>query len=181
MLPVFLLSLAFVQQPRPTPATAFDSTKDAISAMGRAVADVKSGLDVYRRAAFNSPSGDLLFAADYLFRACRTLEVVAKQTPQRLCPRCGDRAFQSALADYRAVMPEVSRTGARCASQLGRLTRSQDSTAAHGLRRAVRVITDEIVRGLMPYERGLAAVRVAAGWAPSPAVRGADAARPPGR
>jgi len=85
-----------------------------------------------------------------------------------VCRSCAERSVQSALNGYRAILPSVSRVGAQCATRLARLSRGE--RAAGQLRRDVRVVGNAIVEGLVPYERRLQVLRVAAGWA-SPRAR----------
>jgi hypothetical protein len=173
MLPALLLSLAILQQhpvskPEPARLAAYDTTKVLIARLGHAVADVKSGLELFRRAVFNQPEGDVLFAAGYLERACRTLDLGAGETERGVCRRCAAQRLQEALDRYRAAMPSLRRTGARCAARIALLSKGSTPSAASRLRRNVRPIGDAIVRGIIPYEQRLQAVRVEAGWARAP-------------
>jgi hypothetical protein len=173
-----LLSVALLQQ-QPERVTrdsrvesriAFDSTRDAIVTMGARVASVRSSLDLYRRAVFNGSDGDVVAMATHFRRACHALESTARLTARRVCRTCGSRPVQRALEDYRGVMPEVSRTGARCAARLGALLRRKAPEGARLLRRDVRLIGNDVVIGLRSYEQRLAVLREAAGWTHSPPV-----------
>ncbi len=170
MLPVLLLSLTLLRPPggasaaiqNPTP---FDSTRHLIIQVGEAVADVKTGLELYRRAVFNSTASDITVTAFYLGRACRTLDLQARLAQRRVCRRCADAPLQRALEGYREAMPMLARMGTRCADRLERLSSGPDSSAARALKRNVRAISDLVIAGIVPYEQRLAVVRVRAGWA----------------
>ena len=171
ILPGLLLSLALAASPGraaipPQPGAAFDSTRHLIELMGEAVGDVKTGLDLFQRAAYNAPPSGVAASAFYLLRACRTLDLEARLVERRICRRCAEAPLQQALEGYRAVMPTLRRMGSHCANRLASLSRGSDTTAAENLRRNVRVIGGEIVAGIWPYEQRLAVVRVRAGWAP---------------
>lgn len=173
-----LLAVALLQQ-QPQPVTrdsraasriAFDSTRDAVVTMGARVASVRSSLDLYRRAVFNGPDGDVVAMATHFRQACRALETTARLTARRVCRTCGSVPVQRALEGYRGVMPEVRRTGAHCAARLGELLRRNAPERVRLLRRDVRVIGNDVVIGLRSYERRLAVLRQAAGWTHSPPV-----------
>lgn len=174
MLALLVVSAILQQQPtraaalqREQSGAAFDSTTRQVSEVGTAVADVRSYLDLYRRAVFNGSDGDVLTAADAFGRKCHQLEVTALQAARKVCRRCGAPDVQRALEGYRGVMPTVARTGERCAATIGRLqVAPSQHQAATNLRHDVRAIGDAIVEGLRRYESRLQALRVAAGWAP---------------
>ncbi len=172
VLPALLVSVALAQQPgravAPVPgqqSTAFDSAREQVAEVGRRVADVKSGLELYRRAVFNSPDAEVLSSATGLRGACQALDTTAARAARQLCRSCASRPVQTAFNSYRAVLPSVRQVGAQCAA---RLARARGDRAAEQLRHDVRVVGNAIVRGLVPYERRLQVLRVAAGWAPRP-------------
>jgi len=177
VLGVLLVAAALWQQPGravvPVPGqrgSAFDSTRDLVAEVGRSVADVRSALELFRRAVFNSPDAEVLNTAAGFRLQCRSLDSTAAAAARKVCRSCAERAVQSALSDYRAVLPSVSRVGGQCAARLAR--DSNGERAAERLRRDVRVVGNAIVEGLVPYERRLQTLRVAAGWAPrSPRAR----------
>jgi hypothetical protein len=175
ILRVLLVAAALWQQPGRatvrlpgTQRTAFDSTRDLVATIGQRVADVRSSLDLFRRAVFNSTDAEVLNTAAGFRLSCRSLDSAASVGARKVCRSCAERSVQSALNGYRAILPSVSRVGAQCATRLARLSRGE--RAAGQLRRDVRVVGNAIVEGLVPYERRLQVLRVAAGWA-SPRAR----------
>jgi len=145
--------------------TALDSSRAAIAHMADRVADVRSALDVYRRAVFNGTDADVLNMAAFLANACHGMDSVAVVTVRKVCRRCAFQPeVQSAFDGYRQVIPAVGRTGAACAARLARLARGP--APAKGLRDEVRVIGNPIVTVLMKYEERVHAVLVALNAAP---------------
>jgi hypothetical protein len=187
MLALLLVAGMLQQQPRSTTvaqqekAAAFDSTTRLVVAVGSAVADVKSYLDLFRRAVFNGLDADVVSSAAALGYRCDTLRSSAFQAARKVCQHCGARDVQQALEGYRGVMPELARTGASCGARLARLLAAGGTQhdEAQGLRHAVRVIGNQIVAGIVPYERRLQVLRVAAGWAPAPVPAASDRPSPP--
>jgi hypothetical protein len=173
ILRALLVAAALAQQPGrvvvPLPGqrgSAFDSTRALVAAVGQRVADVRSALELFRRAVFNSTDAEVLNTAAGFHLRCQALDSAAAAAARKVCRACAERSVQSALNGYRAVLPSVSRTGAQCAARLARLSRG--ARAAEQLRRDVRVVGNAIVEGLIPYERRLQTLRVAAGWAERP-------------
>lgn len=171
-----VLAALFLQQPvRPTPAARaarlaqFDTSKAVLSEVGEAVGEVKSGLDVYRRAVFNGQDGDVLHNADYLRAACTGLDSVARASVGRVCVRCGEVAVQRAFAGYRQMLPGLARGAAHCAAQLWQLERRKDAAAR--LRHDVRVVGNPLIVTLRNYEAKLAPVLQALRITPPPVVR----------
>jgi hypothetical protein len=168
-----LVAVALWQQPGrvvgPVPgqqSSGFDSTRARVAEVGQRVADVRSALELFRRAVFNSPDAEVVSTAAGFRLQCRSLDSTAAVAARKVCRSCAERTLQAALNDYRAVLPSVSRVGAQCATRLARLLHGEH--AAERLRRDVRVVGNGIVEGLLPYERRLQVLRVAAGWAPRP-------------
>ncbi|HTT68055.1 MAG TPA: hypothetical protein VMF70_08505 [Gemmatimonadales bacterium] len=144
---------------------AFDTSRSAIAVVAKGVADVRSALDVYRRAVFNSTDAEVLSMGDYLRRACRGLDSTATVAVRKVCRHCAFQPnVQTAFDGYRVGLPAVSRTAAGCAARLSRLARG--SAPAKGMRRDVRVIGNPIVQTLQGYERRLHVVLVALNAAP---------------
>jgi len=176
MLAALMITGALQQHPvhraaarRNDAAAAFDTTTQLVVAVGSGVADVKSSLDLYRRAVFNGPDEDVASSAAGLQTSCREMEHVALVAARRVCRRCGSHDVQVALEGYRAIMPTVARAGVQCAIRIGNLrSLSPLHHAATALRRDVRVIGNAIVEALTTYERRLQVLRVAAGWAEAP-------------
>jgi hypothetical protein len=176
LLPALLITAGLLQPPgrvgmpgQDTQGASFDSTRDLVAAIGRRVADVRSSLELFRRAVFNSTDAEVLSTAARFRIRCHALDSAALVVPRKMCRHCAERSVQSALDGYRAILPSVSRVGAECATRLARLSRG--ARAAERLRRNVRVVGNAIVEGLVPYERRLQILRVAAGWV-GPPVRG---------
>jgi len=173
ILHAMLVAAALWQQPGRAAVTlpgqqssAFDTTRGLVAGVGQRVAGVRSALELFRRAVFNSPDAEVVNTAVGFRLQCQSLDSTAAVAARKVCRTCAERAVQSALNDYRAVLPSVSRVGAQCATRLARLM--QGAGAAERLRRDVRVVGNAIVEGLVPYERRLQVLRVAAGWAPRP-------------
>ena len=158
-----VLAALIVQQPVPqTPAAraarvaAFDSSKAVVGRVGEAVAEVKSGIDVYRRAVFNGPDEEVLHNADYLRGACAAVDSVARRSVVKVCRGCAEPAVQRALDGYREMLPVLARGTAHCAAQLWQL--EQASNAPSRLRHDVRVVGNSLVATLRYYEGRLGAV-----------------------
>ncbi len=171
--PIFLF-VALLQQPgHETPAaraarlSAFDSSRSAVSHLADRVADVKSGLDLFRRAVFNGTDAEVMSAADGFWTRCQALDSVAALTYRTVCSRC---AFQQpvrvALDGYRQVVPSVRRAGARCAARISQLARRRD--AAKELRREVRDIGNPIIIAFIGYERRLSVLLKSLNASPAP-------------
>ncbi len=175
---IALLLAAAIAQPQPSRAaarqepagaTAFDSTTQQVRAVGRAVGDVKSALDVFRRDVFNSPDGDVLATAAGFQQSCHALDLAAVLAARKICRHCGSPEVQRALRGFRAVLPSLARMGVRCGARFKRALAVQPQhEAAASLRRDARVIGNEVMAALVPYEQRLQVLRVAAGWAPAP-------------
>jgi hypothetical protein len=156
--PSLILAVALLQQPgRETPAArqaAFDSSNAALRHVGAPVAEVKSALDVYRRAVFNGTDDEVRHNADYLRTSCRAVDSVAKVMEGKVCRHCAAPDVQSAFDGYRRMLPSLSRGAARCAARVAQLQRGED--AAKRLRRDVRDIGNPLILTLRGYEARLA-------------------------
>jgi hypothetical protein len=91
ILPVLALVAALWQQPAPASAqsrerraAAWDSTTSLVVAVGLGVAEVKSGLELYRRAVFNAPDAEVLSAAQVFRSRCHSLDSVAVVASRRV-------------------------------------------------------------------------------------------------
>jgi len=163
---LLLFALASLQQPTSAAArahqareAALDSSKAAVTQVADKVADVRSALDVYRRAVFNGTDADVVSMASYLGTACHGVDSTAVRAARMVCRRCAFQAkLQAAFDDYRAGLPALGRAGAQCASRIVRLARG--AQPAKGLRRDVRVIGNPLVEALRSYERRLHVVLV---------------------
>jgi hypothetical protein len=169
-----IVSLALLQQPgrdaaqaRRARTAAYDSSTAAVSHLADRVADVKSGLELFRRAAFGGTDDELISAADGFWIRCHALDSVAVLTYRTVCTRCAFQPpVQRALNGYREIVPSVGRAGAGCASRIAQLSRRPD--AAKQLRREVRDIGNPIVGALIGYERRLSVLLVALNAKPAP-------------
>ena len=144
------------------PLTPDDTTRELIIDVGRRVADVRTGIELYRRAAFNSPDGELLEDANIFARSCRDLAETAERARRSMCRQCLSPTAQRATEGYRAYLPALARM-ARDAEARVRQLAARDSGAAR-LRRDVLPANNRIVAGLRPYEARLHQVREAFGW-----------------
>ncbi len=151
--------------PRPEPRTPYDSTVEAIIDLGTKVAEVKSGLELFRRAAFNEPTGTVLERSEVFGRSCRNMVSAVRRAEGLLCRSCLPRTAQEAVNAYRNNLPNLSRLGTQCASRLEQLRRGVSAdTAAARLRREARPMSARLTDGLRPYETRLLAVRREFGW-----------------
>ncbi len=171
ILHILMVAFALWQQPARAPSrasaerqAAFDTTGATVREIGDRVADVKSGLELFRRAAFNGPDGEVLSAAELFGARCRSLDSAATAAPRKICRTCAAPKVNAAFAGYRQAMPDVARTGARCASRLRQLSARSDG--AKELRRDVRNISAAIVAGLTRYEARVQTLREALGTVP---------------
>lgn len=152
-----------VQPLRPAqPRTAYDTTREMIIDVGRRVADVRTGIELYRRAAFNAPDGAVLEDANLFGRSCRDLAEIADRARRGMCRQCLSPSAQRAVESYRAYLPILARM-ARDAEARVRQLATRDSSATR-LRRDVLPANNRVVSGLRPYEARLQQVRVAFGW-----------------
>jgi hypothetical protein len=180
-----VLAVALLQQPgHETPSAraarlvAFDTSKAAMSHVGASVAEVKSALDVYRRAVFNGPDDEVLHNSDYLRTSCQAVDSVARRMAANVCRHCAAPDAQAAFDGYRQMLPSLSRGAARCAARIWQLEHASD--AAKRLRHNVRDIGNPLILTLRAYEGRLAVLRRALNLvgAPQPAARRAAPVRP---
>jgi hypothetical protein len=163
-----------IQSGSSEPRTPFDTTRATLIEIARRVADLKSSLDMYRRAAFNEPDGALLENAGMFARDCRALAEAAEHGRRTLCRHCLAPSAQGPVDEYRAYLPTLARVGRQCAARVEQLRSGRSAqAAAAGLRRDVLPANNRVVDGLRPYEARLQQVRIAFGWAmpPTPAPR----------
>lgn len=170
---VLAAAVLFQQQPATRPSTdtsALAVSRETITDVGMRVAEVRSALDLFRRAAFNSSNSVAVERAQVLRRRCAELEVAARAARTRICRACFAAAVQPAIERYRGGLVGTGQLGARCAGVLaGRLRADPGGASA---RRDARSMSELIVGGLRPYEAQLHDVRVALGLevaAPQPA------------
>jgi len=163
---VLLLAAAvlFQQQPATRPSTdtsAVAASRQAITDVGMSVAEVRSALDLYRRAAFNSPGPVAAERAQILQRRCAELDVAARAARTRICRACFTATVQPAIERYRQGLAGTAQLGVRCAGAITRRLRADPSGTA--ARRDARSASELIVAGLRPYESRVHGVRVALG------------------
>lgn len=157
---------------------AFDSTKVAIARVGRPIAEVRSALDVYRRAVFNGQDEDVLHNADYLRSSCAAVDSVTGAMEPKICRRCASKDVQAAFDGYRLMMPSLRRGMAQCAAQLWQLERG--AKAARRLRDDVRVVGNRVIATLRNYEARLGVVRQRLNMVPAALPPPARSQRPGG-
>ncbi len=173
MLALVLIAGMLQQQPqdpaalrRQRSAEEFDSTTALVVTVASGVAEVKSNLDLFRRAVFSGPDGDVLTSASAFEQHCRQLQAAALAASRKVCRHCGSPDVQRALEGYRRAMPALARAGASCSARISRLLVAPlQHDAATALRRDVRPIGNQIFEAIRPYEVRLRALREAAGWA----------------
>jgi hypothetical protein len=161
---VFAAAVLFQQQPATRPATdttAVAASRQAITDVGMSVAEVRGALDLYRRAAFNSPNSVAVERAQILRSRCAELDVAARAARTRICLRCFAADVQPSIDRYRGGLVGTAQLGARCAGTLARRLRANPTGTA--ARSDARSASDLIVEGLRPYEDRVRGVRVALG------------------
>jgi hypothetical protein len=159
------------------PRTPYDTTVVAIRRIALSVAEVKSNLGAFSRAAAREPAAVVVERATRLQDRCQALARSAAEDGRLLCRSCvrGERA--AALERYRASLASLQQVGRQCSTTVAQLRRARGAEqAAAGLKREARTIGNRIATGLVPYEQRLEAVRQAFGWSTRPAA----APRPPG-
>jgi len=183
LIPTLAIAALFLQQPRhETPAAraarqaAFDTSREVISHVGLPVAEVKSALDVYRRAVFNGTDDEVLHNADYLRSSCHATDSVARVMVPKVCRGCASRDVQRAFDDYRAMLPSLSRGTAQCSARLWQLERGAD--AAKRLRHEVRNVGNPLVATLQVYESRLGVLLRALNIVAAPAGQASPPLRP---
>ena len=166
-----ICSLAFagVAAAQQRPVTGPDSVMAAISDLAEKVGAARSGLDQYRRSAYNDAEPDALNQARAYGSACRDLADAAKRDRTWFCRSCLEHRFQAAVDQYRAYLPTVEQFGRGCAARMNALKPSHGTTKINvGLRQSAEAETARIIHALGGYEVRLAAVR---GAMPVPAPR----------
>lgn len=167
---LFLVAALALQQAPPNPAR--DSTVAAINAVAMSVGQVKSGLDLLRRAAFNETSGRVLDRADFLRARCRAVLAEIDRSRRIACKDCLTAPRQQAVNAWLANLRSVAAMARRCDQQLERLAagRNTDSAAAR-IKRQLGPIGNDITAALRPYEERVRQVRVSFGSVAEPRLR----------
>ena len=160
---VLAVALALQQLTAQQPAAqAQTGTRQAITDVGRAVAEARGGHERLRRAVFNFADAQVLERAREMQQRCRELVTIAQAAPGRLCRSCYAASAQRAIDAYRITgLPSVGRVGTRCVNQLTQDLRARNAAAA--VRASIRIIGQTVAAGLMPYEAKLRDVRIAFG------------------
>jgi len=170
---VFAVALVLQQQAAPRPTTpagdsARSATRQAISDVGRGVAEARSTHELLRRAVFNSTDAQVVEQARGMQQRCRELVTIVQSATGKLCRSCFSAIAQRAIDAYRAGLPAVRQVGTRCVNQLAQDQRSRD--AATAVRASIHTLGQVLTEGLMPYEAKLLEVRRAFGLVVTPNV-----------
>ena len=175
---VLAVALAFQQQAiRQTPTSAGDSaqavTRQAITDVGRSVANSRNAHDLLRRAVFNSSDARVVERAQEMQQRCRELVTIARSATGKACRSCFAAGAQRAISGYRTTgLQAVARVGTRCVSQLTQDLRARNAAAA--VRASIHALGQVLTSGLLPYEAKVLDVRRAFGLVVQPA----DVAQP---
>ena len=164
MTALLFASLLLLQQ-QPFQAQAQDTTpegvsRQTISSVGLAVAEVRGALDLFRRAVFNDPDAVVVERARLLRTKCDALATAARQAPARICRTCFHGA-QPEIERYRTSLRATVQTTTRCVNTVDGLTRARNAGAA--LKRGFRPLSQQIIAGLLPYETAIHGIRLALG------------------
>lgn len=142
------------------PATGTDSVMAAIADMADKVGAARSGMDLYRRSAYNDSEQEALERAHAYGAACRNLAVAARRDRTWFCRSCLEHRLQAAVDQYRAYLPSVEQFGRGCAARMSALKPSHSAGKINtALRQSVEAESTRIIHALGGYEARLAAVR----------------------
>jgi len=166
------LALVLQQQAVQQPATAAGdsaqaATRQAITDVGRGVAEARSAHDLLRRAVFNSSDAQVVERARQMQQRCRELTTIVQSATGKVCRSCWGATAQRAINGYRMALPSVGQLGTRCVNQITRDLRAANAAAA--VRASIRTVSQMITSGLEPYEAKLLDVRRAFGLVAQPA------------
>jgi hypothetical protein len=173
---MLVVALVLQQQAAQQPATtvgdrAREATRQAITDVGRGVAEARSTHELLRRAVFNSSDAQVVDKAQRMQQRCRELVTIVQPATGQVCRSCYPAAVQRTIDAYRTGgLPSVRRVGTRCVNQLTQDLRARN--AAEAVRASIRIIGQAFTGGLQPYEARLLDVRRAFGLvtpAPAPA------------
>jgi hypothetical protein len=161
---VLALALVLQQQAVQPPATATaagdsarEATRQAITDVGRGVAEARSTHELLRRVVFNSSDAQVVDKARQMQQRCRELGTIVRSATGRLCRSCYPAAVQRAIDAYRTGLPGVGQVGTRCANQLTQDLRARNVAAA--VRASIHIVGETLNGGLQPYEARLLDVR----------------------
>ncbi len=150
------------------PRTPYDTTVIAIRRIGVSVAEVKSSVDAFNRAAARETNAVVAERAVRLQERCQALARSAAEDGRTICRSCvtGERA--AALQRYREYLASLQQVGSQCASSVAQQRRGRGTEqAGAALRGQARAISNRIATGFVPYEQRLEAVRRTFGWGSS--------------
>lgn len=142
------------------------ATRQAITDVGRGVAEARSTHELLRRAVFNSSDAQVVERAQQMQQRCRELVTIVQSATGRLCRSCYAAVAQRAIDAYRTGLPAVGQVGTRCVSRLTQDLRARNAAAA--VRASIRIIGEALAGGLRPYEARLLEVRRAFGLVAPP-------------
>jgi len=167
---LLLGALLLPQAPAHAGVPAFDSTVAAVNAVTVSVAQVRSGLDQLRRAAWNrESSGRVLELTSNLRGKCRATIVEIERAEDIACPDCLDAARQRVVNEWLRSLRQVRLMASRCDRELGRM--AADRNADSGAVRVRRQLDDQgrrILEALHPYFEHVQRVRAEFGRAATP-------------
>jgi hypothetical protein len=172
MMIALLFQLAAAASQTDTPAR--DTALAVVSEVAEKVAALRSGYELYRRAAFNDSDQEAAAAAAAYGTSCRDLAAAARQGRRRLCRSCMEHSLQAAIDQYHGYLPSLEQFARGCATRIGALKPPPNATKARftAIRRAVVPENPRMVKALQGYEQRVAAVRSALiTSAPAPAAR----------
>ena len=140
-------------------------TRQAITDVGRGVAEARSTHELLRRAVFNSADAQVVDKAQQMQQRCRELVTIVQSATGLICRSCYSAVAQRAVDAYRTGgLPSVRQVGTRCVNQLTQDLRARNAAAA--ARASIRIIGQAMSGGLLPYEARLLEVRRAFGLVP---------------
>jgi hypothetical protein len=151
----------------PAPDTsAQTATRQAITDVGRGIAEARSNHELLRRSVFNGSDTQVLEQANAMQQRCREIATIAQSATGRVCRRCFAAAVQRVIDAYRAVLPGVGQVGTRCVNQLAQDLHARGPAAA--VRANIHALGRSLTSGLYTYEAKLLEVRKAFGLVVTP-------------
>ncbi len=161
------LAITGVVRAQQPPATPHDSVIAAISDLAEKVGAARSGMDQYRRSAYNDSETDALAQARSYGAACRRLAEAVRKDRAWFCRACLERQLQAAVDQYRAYLPTIEQFGRGCAARMNAIKVSHGAgKVSAALRQSADAETTRIVHALGGYEARLSAVLAALPQAP---------------
>lgn len=156
-----VLAVSLSQQQRPAAQDSFALAGRAITSVAAGVAGVRSALELFQRAVYNDPDGEVVRTSGMLRQRCLALADTTRFAVQAICRSCARPDVQPAFERYRVGLPETARAGERCAATLDRLSRG--SVGPRSLRDRFRTVSSPLVAGLARYEARVQRLRLALG------------------